>query len=104
MPDVIYERTFYPYSGRGEAHAVIVDYSDPGHVELRFGITERAQSCGGRDVVTFQNKFEEDCSHVPSAVRQALWRDLYQQAKNELNWEIRIATDPHYDLPEREVY
>jgi hypothetical protein len=30
--------------------------------------------------------------------------DLYQQAKGELNREIRIATDPHYDLPEREIY
>jgi len=104
MPDVIYDRTFYPDSGRGEARAVIVDYSDPGHVEFRLGITERTQHCSGKEVVTFQNKVEENCSHVPSAVRQALWRDLYQQAKNELNREIRIATDPHYDLPEREVY
>ena len=39
-----------------------------------------------------------------SVVRQGLWRDLYQQAKNELNREIRIATDSQYDLPEREVY
>ena len=29
MPEVIYERTFYPDSGPGEAWAVIVDYSDP---------------------------------------------------------------------------
>jgi hypothetical protein len=29
---------------------------------------------------------------------------LYQQAKDELNREIRIAADPHYDLPELELY
>jgi hypothetical protein len=104
MRDVIYDRTFYPDSGRGEARAVIVDYSDPGHVEFRFGITERAQPCGGKDVVTFQSKVEEKCAETPGSVRKMLWRDLYEQAKNELNREIRIATDPHYDLPEREVY
>jgi hypothetical protein len=54
--------------------------------------------------VTYQKKVEEKCLEVPHAVRSSLWRDLYQQAKDELNREIRIAADPHYDLPERELY
>jgi len=102
MPEVIYDRTFC--QDGTEARAVIVDYSDHGHVEFRFGITERARACGGKDVVTYQKKVEEECSEVPRAVRSSLWRDLYQQAKDELNREIRIATDIHHDLPERELY
>ena len=102
MREVIYDRTFC--QDGTEARAVIVDYSDHGHVEFRFGITERARTCGGREVVTYQKKVKEECAGIPSAVRRALWRDLYQQAKDELNREIRIATDIHHDLPERELY
>jgi len=101
MAEVLYDRRFC--QGGTEARAVIVDYSETSHVEFRFGVTEQAQG-GGREVVTFQSKVEESCSDVPRAVRQILWRDLYQQAKKELNREIRIATDFHYDLPEREIY
>ena len=102
MPEVIYDRTFC--QNGTEARAVIVDYSDHGHVEFRYGVTERGRACGGKDVVTYQKKVEEKCLEVPHAVRSSLWRDLYQQAKDELNREIRIAADPHYDLPERELY
>jgi hypothetical protein len=97
MADVIYDRTFYPDPGGIEARAVIVDYSDRDRVELRFGITEQG-------VVTFQDRRMEPCAGVPSDVRRLLWREFYQQAQNELNREIRIATDPHHDQPEREIY
>jgi hypothetical protein len=102
MPEVIYDRTFY--QNGTEARAVIVDYSDPGHVEFRFGITERPRSFGAKAMVTFQKKLEERCSEIPHGVRSSFWGNLYQQAKDELNREIRIAADPHYDLPERELY
>jgi len=94
---VIYDRAFYPDSGRVEARAVIVDYSDRDHVELRFGITEQG-------VVTYTDQRTESCSGIPADVRRLLWRQLFEQARGELNREIRIATDPHYDLPEREIY
>jgi hypothetical protein len=94
---VIYDRTFYPDSGRVEARAVIVDYSDRDHVQLRFGITEQ-------DMVTFKDKRMESCAGVPADVRRLLWRELFEQARGELEREIRVATDPHYDLPEREIY
>ncbi len=97
MPKVIYDRTFYPDSGRVEARAVIVDYSDRDHVELRFGITEQG-------VVTYTDQRNESCAGIPTDVRRLLWRQLFEQAREELGREIRIATDSHYDLPEREVY
>lgn len=99
---IVYDRAFSPDSGEGEARAVIVDDSDDDRITFRFGITERSD--GGREVVTFQEKIREECAGVPGPVRQALWRSLYLRAKGELEREIRIATDPHYDLPEREVY
>ena len=102
MAEVIYERMFYQKGA--EAWAMIVDYSDHAHIEFRFGITERAEAGAEKEMVTFQNRVEECCSGLPSAVRRTLWIELYQQAKGELNREIRIATDPHYDLPERETY
>lgn len=100
MAHVIYDMTFY--QNGTEARAVIVDYSDPEHLEFRFGITERMG--GASETVTFQQKVEEKCTGVPGVIRQALWRNLYQQALDELRREIKIASDPHYDLEEREVY
>ncbi|NKE72859.1 DUF2493 domain-containing protein [Candidatus Manganitrophus noduliformans] len=99
---IVYDRAFSPDSGGGEARAVIVDDSDDDHIAFRFGITEH--SGGGREVVTFQEKIREECVGVPNPVRRTLWQNLYRQAREELEREIRIATDPHYDLPEREVY
>jgi len=99
---IVYDRAFSPDSGGGEARAVIVDDSDDDHIAFRFGITEHSD--GGREVVTFQEKIREEYAGVPNPVRRTLWRNLYRQAKEELEREIRIATDPHYDLPEREVY
>lgn len=99
---IVYDRTFSPDSGGGEARAVIVDDSDDDRIAFRFGITEHSE--GGREVVTFQEKIREECAGVPDPVRRTLWRNLYRQAREELEREIRIATDPHYDLPEREVY
>ena len=93
MANVIYERPFYPDSGRSEARAVIVDYSDRDHLELRFGITEQG-------VVTFRDERVESCAGIPAEVRRLLWRRMYELAKKELDREIRIASDPHYDLPE----
>jgi hypothetical protein len=102
MPEVIYDKTFY--QDGTEVRAVIMDYSDPGHIELRFGITERIQPYGGKEVVTYHREIEEECTEIPTEVRQVLWRTMYQQVKEELDREIQIATDPHYDLPEREIY
>lgn len=104
MPEVIYEKTFCPDSEGSEARAVIVDYSDSRHVEFRYGITERGLSPGSREVVTSQEKLEEDCAGVPGPVRKSLWQGLFRRAKEELDREIRIATDPHYDMPEIEIY
>ena len=99
---VIYDRTFVPDSGEAEARAVIVEDSDDDHLEFRFGIIERSN--GTKEAVTFQGKIEEKCAGLPGPVRQILREDLYRQAKGELEREIRIATDPHYDRPEREIY
>lgn len=99
---IVYDRAFSPDSGGGEARAVIVDDSDDDRIAFRFGITEHSD--GGREAVTFQERIREECVDIPDAVRRTLWRNLYLRAKEELEREIRIATDPHYDLPEREVY
>lgn len=102
MAEVIYEK---PFCSEGvEARALIVDYSDGRHVEFRLGVTERVQGAGVKDAVTFQDKFEEECAGVPEPVRRALWRDLFGKAKREVEREIRVATDPNYDLPDREIY
>ncbi len=99
---VVYDRTFVPDPGEEEARAVIVEDSDDNHLEFRFGIIERSN--GTKEALTFQGKIEEKCAGFPDAVRRALREDLYLQAKGELEREIRIATDPHYDRPEREIY
>lgn len=99
---VVYDRTFFPDSGEVEARALIVDDSDDDHLAFRLGITER--SFGGNETVTLRGKIEEKCAGFPDAVRRVLREDLYRQAKGELEREIRIATDPHYDRPEREIY
>jgi len=100
--NLVYDRTFFPDSGGVEARAVIVDDSDDNHLEFRFGITERLHN--GREAVTYQGKLEEVCEGVPATVRRTFWRNLYQQARDELNREIRIAGDPYYDIPEPEIY
>lgn len=99
---ILYDRGFYPDSGNEEARAVIVDYSDSRHIAFRYGITERPP--GGKEVVTFQGKLEEASADLPEAVWRSLRQDLLNEAKSELEREIRIATDPHYDLPVREIY
>lgn len=100
MAEVVYDRLFH--QDGMEARAVIVDASDDDQIVFRFGITERSD--GGKEVITFQERIREECAGVPKSVRRALWKNLYLRAKEELEREIRIATDPHYDLPEREVY
>jgi hypothetical protein len=100
--NIVYDRTFFPDSGGVEARAVIVDDSDDDHLEFWFGITERLHN--GREAVTYQGKLEEVCEGVPATVRRTFWRNLYQQARDELNREIRIAGDPYYDIPEPEIY
>lgn len=100
MAQVIYDITFYQEGT--EARAVIVDYSGPEHVEFRYGITERMG--GGSEIVTYQSRVKENCAGVLDVIRQAICRDLYQQARDDLRREIKIASDPHYDMPEREVY
>ncbi len=97
MPEVIYDRTFYVDSGRIEGRAVIVDHSCPERVEFRFGITEQG-------AVTYHDSRVEPCMGIPNDVRRTVWCSLYQQARADLDREIRIATDPHYDLPDREIY
>lgn len=100
MAHVVYDMTFY--QDGTEARAVIVDYSGPEHLEFRYGITE--QMAGGTEVVTYRNSVKENCAGVLDVIRRGIWRDLYQQARDELRREIHIASDPHYDMPEREVY
>ena len=100
MAQVIYDMTFY--QNGTEARAVIVDYSGPEHLEFRFGITERMN--GASETVTYRSTAKEKCTGVPGVIRRALWRNLYQQALDELRREVKIASDPHYDLEEREVY
>lgn len=97
MPEIIYDRTFCSDSGGDEARAVIVDYSDRDQVEFRFGIEERGS-------VTYKEVVAESCVSVPKEVRRSIWLDLFQRARDALDREIRIATDPHYDLPDREIY
>jgi hypothetical protein len=99
---VIYDRTFVPDPGEEESRAVIVEDSDDNQLEFRFGIIERSN--GTKEALTFQGKIEEKCVGLPDAVKRVLREDLYRQAKGELEREIRIATDPHYDRPEREIY
>jgi hypothetical protein len=99
---VVYDRTFYPDSGEVEARAVIVDDSDDDHLEFLFEITERLLN--GREAVTYQGKLGETCTGIPGTVRRTLWRNLFQQARDELDREIRIARDPFYDIPEPEIY
>lgn len=100
MAQVIYDVSFH--QDGTEARAVIVDYSGPAHVEFRYGITERM--IGRPEIVTYRSRVRENCAGVLDVVRRAIWRDLYQQARDDLRQEIRVASDPHYDMPEREVY
>ena len=101
MATVIYERAFE--GGGTEAWAVIVDYSGTERLELHFGITERSRS-GGPEVVTYRNQVQQTCAQVSRTVRRALWQDLFAEAKAELDREVRIATDPHYEREEIERY
>lgn len=101
MATVIYERAFEVEGA--EARAVIVDHSQPGRLELHFGITERSCS-GGPDVVTYRNQVQQACADVSRIVRRALWRELFAEAKADLDREIRIATDPHHEFAEIERY
>lgn len=100
VAQVIYDVTFYQEGT--EARAVIVDYSGPAHVEFRFGITERMD--GASEIVTYRSMVKEKCTGVPGVIRRALWWNLYQQARDELGREIKVASDPHYELEEREIY
>ena len=101
MASVIYDRSFEAEGT--QARAVIVDYSERDRLELRFGITERSPA-GGKEIVTYRNQVQQACAEVSMTVRRVLWQDLFQQAKAELDREIRIATDPHYELPDVERY
>ncbi|MFZ5862422.1 MAG: hypothetical protein ACOYXR_06265 [Nitrospirota bacterium] len=101
MATVIYERAFEVEGA--EARAVIVDHSQPDRLELHFGITERSCS-GSPEVVTYRNQVQQACADVSRSVRRALWQDLFQEAKAELDREVRIATDPHHELAEIERY
>ncbi len=100
MAQVIYDISFH--QDGTEARAVIVDYSGPAHVEFRYGITERM--AGGTEVVTYRSRVRENCAGVLDVIRRGIWRDLCQQARDDLRREIHVASDPHYDMPEREVY
>ena len=86
-----------------DARAVIVDHSQPDRLELHFGIIERSR-LGGPEVVTYVSQVQQACAQVSMTVRRVLWQDLFQQAKAELDREIRIATDPHHDIAEIERY
>lgn len=101
MASVIYEREFEVEGA--DARAVIVDHSQVDRLELHFGITERSRS-GGPEVVTYRNQVQQTCAQVSRTVRRALWQDLFAEAKAELDREVRIATDPHYELEDIERY
>ena len=101
MANVIYERVFSVDDV--DTRAVIVDHSQPDWLELHFGITERSRS-GGPEVVTYRSQVQQACAQVSRTVRRALWQDLFAEAKAELDREVRIATDPQYELEEIERY
>ena len=101
MANVIYELAFEMEDV--DARAVIVDHSQPDRLELHFGIIEGSR-LGGPKVVTYVSQVQQACAQVSRTVRRVLWQDLFQQAKAELDREIRIATDPHYELPDVERY
>jgi hypothetical protein len=104
MAEVIWEKSFYPDEGRVEAQAMIVEDSGPEHLAFRYWITERNVVHGGKEVVSCQGQLSEECKEVPGKVRQVLRQNLIQRAKQELEREIRLSTDPFYDMEDREVY
>ena len=101
MANVIYECEFEMEDV--DARAVIVDHSQPDRLELHFGIIEGSR-LGGPEVVTYVSQVQQACAQVSRTVRRALWQDLFAEAKAELDREVRIATDPQYELEEIERY
>lgn len=100
MMKMIYDKPFC--QNDTEARAVIVEGSDPKQIKFCIGITERFR--GSKEMMTFGETIQEECAGIPDAARERLWEDLFRQARETLEREIRVATDPLFDLPDREVY